>query len=53
MWEKHGEMVEGAAGMTIAAVKNMKETVRDKVVCAVMCGGNIDKDTHRVAIMGL
>ena len=43
-------MVEGAAGMTIGAVKNMADTVKNKVVCALMCGGNIDAETHRQAV---
>ena len=47
VWQEHGERVEGAAGMCVAAVKNMADVVRDKTVCVLLCGGNIDVQTHQ------
>ena len=39
-------MVEGAAGMCVAAADNMKDVIKDKTVCVLMCGGNIDTAIH-------
>ena len=47
VWEEHGEVVEGAAGMCIAAADKMKDDIRDKNVCVLMCGGNIDIELHK------
>ena len=40
VWQEHRQRVEGAAGMCVAAVKN-------KTVCVLLCGGNIDVQTHQ------
>lgn len=45
MWRSHGAVVEGAAGMALAAARNMQEKIKDKVVAVVICGGNIDSAT--------
>ena len=47
VWQEHEERVEGAAGMCVAAVKNMADDVKDKTVCVLLCGGNIDVQTHQ------
>ena len=44
MWKRERSMVEGAAGMALAAVKNMSQDIKGKTVCVILCGGNIDRD---------
>ena len=46
VWRQLGVMVEGAAGLAVAAVKQCSELVAGKTVCAILCGGNIDAETH-------
>jgi len=49
-WEHHGAVIEGAAGMPVAAVRKLSSLVQDKVVCAVLCGGNMDPDLHQKVV---
>jgi len=39
--EKHHQLIEGAAGTTIAGFMKQKDKFKDKTVVLVMCGGNI------------
>ena len=43
MWKTERAVVEGAAGMALAAAKNMAQELKGKTACVVLCGGNIDK----------
>ena len=43
MWKTERAVVEGAAGMALAAAKNMAQELKSKTACVVLCGGNIDK----------
>ena len=45
MWRAHGAVVEGAAGMALAAARNMADKIQGKAACVVLCGGNIDSNT--------
>ncbi len=45
--ESHHMMIEGAAGVAIAAYLKMKERFRDKNVALIICGANISLDTLR------
>ena len=51
IWDVHQERVEGAAGMCVAAVRNIindnKDDIRNKNVCVLLCGGNIDVEIHK------
>ena len=50
MWKTEGAMVEGAAGMALAAAKNMATHIKGKTICVILCGGNIKKETvHEIA----
>ncbi|RXJ96934.1 threonine ammonia-lyase [Arcobacter sp. AHV-9/2010] len=40
--EKHKLMVEGAGAVSVAAIMHDKVDIKDKKVCAVVSGGNID-----------
>ena len=33
--------------MALAAARNMKDLIRGKTVCVLLCGGNIDRDKHQ------
>lgn len=44
MWRTEKALVEGAAGMALAAAKNMSDDIIGKTVCVILCGGNINKD---------
>ena len=39
--------MEGSAGLALAAARQMKETIRGKTVCVLLCGGNIDPARHQ------
>lgn len=41
VFQKHGQIIEGAAGVTIAAFLKGKEGFAEKNVALIMCGGNI------------
>ena len=43
LWQTERVVVEGAAGMALAAARNMAEEIKGKTACVVLCGGNIDK----------
>ena len=43
MWRTERAVVEGAAGMALAAARNMANDIKGKTACVVLCGGNIDK----------
>ena len=44
----HGQQIEGAAAVTLAAIMKAGPTIRDKGVVGVVCGGNLDtKDLDR------
>jgi threonine dehydratase len=43
MWRTERAMVEGAAGMALAAARNMANDIKGNKVCVIMCGGNINK----------
>merc|ERR1719367_509657 len=43
MWRTERKIVEGAAGMALAAARNMGNDIQGKTVCVILCGGNIDK----------
>merc|ERR1719427_617114 len=38
MWRTHGAVVEGAAGMALAAARNMRTAIKGKTACVVLCG---------------
>ena len=44
-WHKHGEMIEGAAAVVIAAVLSGK--IKQRPIIAVVSGGNIQDDVFR------
>ena len=44
MWRTERAVVEGAAGMALAAARNMANDIKGKTACVVLCGGNIDKN---------
>ena len=55
IWDSHQERVEGAAGMCVAAVRNIitdnnNIDLNNKNVCVLLCGGNIDVETHYKAV---
>ena len=52
LWREEGERVEGAAGMCVAAVRAMADTVRGARVAVVLCGGNIDQEAHADILRG-
>ena len=43
----HGAVVEGSAGLALAAARKMKDIIRGKTVCVLLCGGNIDPVRHQ------
>ena len=43
LWQTESVVVEGAAGMALAAARNMADEIKGKTACVVLCGGNIDK----------
>ncbi|MBW2192805.1 MAG: threonine/serine dehydratase [Deltaproteobacteria bacterium] len=47
VFEKHGHVIEGAAGVVVAAFIKMKERLSGKNVALVICGGNIDIQTFK------
>ena len=38
--------MEGSAGLALAAARQMKQEIRGKTVCVLLCGGNIDPARH-------
>ena len=42
IFEQHGYMIEGAAGVVVASFLRIKERLKGKNVVLVICGGNID-----------
>lgn len=52
LWREEGERVEGAAGMCVAAVRALADTVRGARVAVVLCGGNIDQEAHAEILRG-
>ncbi len=48
MHGNHGQLVEGAAAVTLAAIMKAGVSIRDKGVVGIVCGGNLDtKDLDR------
>ena len=45
--DEHGLTIEGAAAVTIAALKKEKERFKGRKVVLLICGGNIDPDLHQ------
>jgi len=39
--------IEGAAAVTIAALKKEKEKFKDRTVVLIICGGNIDPSLYQ------
>ncbi|MFC1828773.1 threonine/serine dehydratase [Thermodesulfobacteriota bacterium] len=50
IFEKQGYVIEGAAGVVVAAFMKMRERFSGKNVALVMCGGNIDTQTFEELI---
>ena len=50
LWRTEGSIVEGAAGMALAAAKNMANQIKGKTACVIICGGNISLDAFEKSI---
>ncbi|MDX1479519.1 MAG: threonine/serine dehydratase [Saprospiraceae bacterium] len=51
VYEETGEMVEGSAGVAVAACQKMGSALNGKKVAVVLCGGNIAADVFEKAVM--
>ncbi|MDX1406996.1 MAG: threonine/serine dehydratase [Saprospiraceae bacterium] len=51
VYEETGEMVEGSAGVAVAACLKMGSALNGKKVAVVLCGGNISADAFEKAMM--
>ena len=51
--DTHRSVVEGSAGLALAAARNMKDVIRGKNVCVLLCGGNIDTAKHQDIVSSL
>ncbi|MGD8520752.1 MAG: threonine/serine dehydratase [Desulfobacterales bacterium] len=47
VFEQHRQIIEGAAGVVVAAFLKTKEKLKNKNVVLVICGGNIDLNTFK------
>jgi threonine dehydratase len=47
VFEQHRQVIEGAAGVVVAAFLKTKETLKSKNVALVICGGNIELNTFK------
>ncbi|GFH21429.1 PALP domain-containing protein, partial [Haematococcus lacustris] len=45
MLQKQGKLVEGAAGVALAAVTKLKDRLAGLRVAVIVCGGNVALDT--------
>jgi threonine dehydratase len=52
MVEKHHKIIEGAAGVALAACMKNRERFAGKTVAVVICGGNIATDKLRALLSG-
>jgi threonine dehydratase len=43
--EAEGRVIEGAAGVAVAALLRSADTIRDKTVAVIVCGGNVSRET--------
>jgi len=50
VFEHHRLVVEGAAGVTVAAALQCKEKLAGKTTALILCGGNIDIETFKAAV---
>lgn len=50
VFEQHRLVVEGSAGVTVAAFLQRQDRLRGKTVALILCGGNIDVDTFRTVV---
>lgn len=50
--ESEGDIIEGAAGVAIAAMMKLQESIRGQNVVAIICGGNISKTKLDQVISG-
>jgi len=50
VYRKHGERIEGAAGVAVASLTKDTERYAGKNVVAIVCGGNIDEEKFRKVI---
>jgi len=50
IFEQHRLVVEGSAGVTVAAFLQIKERLAGKTVVLVLCGGNIDIDKFKTVV---
>ncbi len=50
IFEQHRLVVEGSAGVTVAAFLQIKERLAGKTVALVLCGGNIDIDKFKAVV---
>ena len=50
IFEEHRLVVEGSAGVTVAAFLQIKERLAGKTVALVLCGGNIDIDKFKTVV---
>ena len=50
IFEQHRLVVEGAAGVTVAAFLKIKKRLVGKTVALVLCGGNIDIDQFKAVV---
>ncbi len=50
IFEQHRLVVEGAAGVTVAAFLQIKKRLAGKTVALVLCGGNIDIDKFKAVV---
>ena len=47
VFERHRQVIEGAAGVVVAAFLKMKANLKNKNVALVICGGNIELNTFK------
>ena len=50
IFEQHRLVVEGSAGVTVAAFLQIKKRLAGKTVALVLCGGNIDIDKFKAVV---
>ena len=50
IFEQHRLVVEGSAGVTVAAFLQIKKRLAGKTVALVLCGGNIDIDQFKAVV---
>lgn len=48
--DSHNQLLEGAAGVALAALKNASAGFQGKNIVVIVCGGNISRDTLRSII---